>query len=167
MDIISMESIRDGMENWHWTHCTTNYNNNNNNNYDKIMIPQICTVQSVTKVHVVTTNSHKNGCPRSVAQRPASCVLAEIADAPHAQWQIQRGQDPPTSLAVGKICGAIAPIIPMELAPMPGRITVQKQTHRRAGQCTKIHISRPKFFSKFWVGKGNTTPHIPPHILGT
>jgi len=37
---------------------------------------------------------------------------------------------------------AIAPITPMQSAPMPIRTTGQKQTLRRAGECTKVPISR-------------------------
>ena len=63
----------------------------------------------------------------------------------------------------------IAPIAPMQSAPMPKRITVQKQTLRRGRECTKV-VEGAHFkinnVNKFW-GKEDTPPYVPPHILGT
>jgi len=60
----------------------------------------------------------------------------------------------------------------------PGRITVQKQILKLAGECTKIRISRPKNGNIFWggcsapprslhSGRGTPLPHTLPHVLST
>jgi len=54
---------------------------------------------------------------------------------------------------------------PMQSAPMPGRITVKKQTLRRAGECTKMRISRSKNVFPYTPLAYSRHLDLPLHIL--